>query len=169
MWWYELLAAACIFCGGTFSPGTTTAGGKWGLWSLPWRPSHGAVRKFGRSSSLCISENKFHLKTKCFFSVQAVYYYTVLLLVCWSRSIWQLAKAGFRAQRVHAGICAFSLSRCHSFFPCVFSFHCVYLFFFFLKHYQFFLNPFITLSAWASWHQWRTSVAKWMERKWMNQ
>lgn len=45
-------------------------------------------------------------KTKTLLFVTSMYYYTLLLLVCWSKSVWQVAKAGFREQRVPVGICA---------------------------------------------------------------
>lgn len=80
--------------------------------AFPWRSLHSSMKKFGISSSLRISENQSHLKPKCCVSLQAVYDCTVLLLVCWSKSVQQLAKAGFRAQRVPLGICACARKQC---------------------------------------------------------
>lgn len=52
--------------------------------NLPCSPKCGSVRKFGKRSSSCISGNEFQLKSRCCFSVQALYHCTVLLLVSWS-------------------------------------------------------------------------------------
>lgn len=62
----------------------TPLAGERGSGDLPWSPSLGSMRKFGKRSSSCISENEFHLKSRCCFSVQALYHCTVLILVSWS-------------------------------------------------------------------------------------